>query len=328
MKNKTVHYGRFKILREKIGRNEMMEKFCTGTRGGWKKYEGNPVLGGKYGTCFDISVLEEGDTIKMYFSWRGEGSIAVTESRDGIHWGIPQICIKPRKTQQGWEDEVNRPIVVKRNGIYHMWYTGQYKPGQVDGNSYLFYATSKDGITFTRMSEEPVMFPDCEWEKVAVMCPHVLWNEEKQIYQMWYSGGEQYEPTAIGYAESGDGYCWKKYAGNPIFMADPSTAWEQHKAAGCQVIRWNKGYLMFYIGYHNEDYAQIGMAFSENGVTDWKRSELNPIIAPDPKQFDGEACYKPYVIHRNGKWFLWYNGRKEHLEQIGMAVYEGDEIIF
>ena len=27
---------------------------------GWQKYEGNPVLGGQYGTCFDICVLKEG----------------------------------------------------------------------------------------------------------------------------------------------------------------------------------------------------------------------------------------------------------------------------
>ncbi|MCX8496680.1 MAG: hypothetical protein ORN51_10905, partial [Akkermansiaceae bacterium] len=31
------------------------------TSGGWKKFEGNPVMGGKYGTCFDISVLKEGE---------------------------------------------------------------------------------------------------------------------------------------------------------------------------------------------------------------------------------------------------------------------------
>jgi hypothetical protein len=34
------------------------------TTGGWLKYEGNPVMGGKYGTCFDISVLKESDTYR------------------------------------------------------------------------------------------------------------------------------------------------------------------------------------------------------------------------------------------------------------------------
>ena len=53
---------------------------------GWKKYEGNPVMGGKYGTCFDISVLKEGDTYRMWLSWRPKQSVALVESQDGIHW--------------------------------------------------------------------------------------------------------------------------------------------------------------------------------------------------------------------------------------------------
>jgi hypothetical protein len=31
------------------------------------------------------------------------------------------------------------------------------------------------------------------------MCPHVNWDE-KGVFKMWYSGDEQYEPNAIGYA--------------------------------------------------------------------------------------------------------------------------------
>ena len=30
----------------------------TETTASWVKYPGNPVLGGKYGTCFDISMLK------------------------------------------------------------------------------------------------------------------------------------------------------------------------------------------------------------------------------------------------------------------------------
>ena len=81
---------------------------------------------------------------------------------------------------------------------------------------------------------------------------------------MWYSAGEQYEPNAIGYAESSDGISWKKYAENPIFQADPKIEWEKHKAAGCQVFQKDGYFYMFYIGYHDEDYAQIGMARSKD----------------------------------------------------------------
>ena len=302
--------------------------FEHGTKGNWKKYEKNPLIGGSYGSCFDIAVLDEGEEIYMYFSWRNEKSIALVKSRDGIHWTEPEICIGPRKTKEGWEDDLNRPAVVKKDGIYHMWYTGQYKAGQADGSSHLFYATSKDGVKFERVSESPVMAPELEWEKVAVMCPHVLWDRERHVYRMWYSGGEQYEPTAIGYAESSDGINWKKYEENPIFYADPSREWEKHKAAGCQVFIKDEYFYMFYIGYHNEDYAQIGMARSRDGITNWERSSLNPIIAPEEEGFDCEACYKPFTIYRDGKWMLWYNGRKGNLEQIALVTHEGYDFEF
>ena len=101
--------------------------FEHGTKGNWKKYEKNPLIGGSYGSCFDIAVLDEGEEIYMYFSWRKEKSIALVKSKDGIHWTEPEICIGPRETKKGWEDDLNRPAVVKKDGIYHMWYTGQYK---------------------------------------------------------------------------------------------------------------------------------------------------------------------------------------------------------
>ena len=53
-------------------------------RGGWVKSPANPVLGDGLGTCFDACVLKEGNTFRMWFSWRPRKSIALTESRDGI----------------------------------------------------------------------------------------------------------------------------------------------------------------------------------------------------------------------------------------------------
>lgn len=300
----------------------------TGTAGGWEKYQGSPVLGGDYGTCFDIAVLRDGEKYRMYFSWRPKKSIAVVESADGINWSEPTIVMAPRETREGWEDDLNRPAVVKKDGKYHMWYTGQFKPGEADGKSWIFYAISNDGIEFQRVSLEPVISAEEDWEKVAVMCPHVIWDESEQLYKMWYSGGEQYEPNAIGYATSVDGLIWSKYRNNPVFSADASNRWEQHKAAGCQVVYKDNWYLMFYIGYHDEHYAQVGIARSRNGITDWERHPENPIIAPDPNRWDGEACYKPYTIFDGNRWLLWYNGRKGHMEQIGLAYHAQEDLGF
>ena len=92
------------------------------------------------------------------------------------------------------------------------------------------------------------------------MCPHVIWDKHENIFKMWYSGGEQYEPDAIGYATSKDGLHWTKWDKNPIFKADPAQSWEQHKVTACQVIERENDYLMFYIGFYDINFAQIGMA--------------------------------------------------------------------
>lgn len=305
-----------------------MEGFNHGTNGGWVKCPQNPVLGGDLGVCFDISMLYEDGKYVMYFSWRTKGCIAVTFSEDGINWTAPEICIMPRKAKDGKEDVLNRPAVVKNGSIYHMWYTGQFLPGEKDGTSDIFHAVSEDGIHFVRTSDDPVLSPEEPWEKQALMCPSVIWDEKTQKFRMWYSGGEQYEPTAIGYAESRDGLVWTKNPLNPVFTADPASEWEKHKAAGCQVFLHDGYFWMFYIGYHNEDYAQIGIARSMNGITGWERSKYNPIVAPDEGAWDGEACYKPFVLFNGKDWKLWYNGRRGSVEQIGMVTHEGNMFEF
>ena len=61
------------------------------------------------------------------------------------------------------------------------------------GRSCIGYAESEDGIHFTRR-KDPVMEPEEAWEKTNLMCPHVLWDEERNIFRMWYSAGGFWEP--------------------------------------------------------------------------------------------------------------------------------------
>ena len=294
----------------------------------WEKWSENPVLGGDLGVCFDLCMLKENGLFKMYFSWRSRSLIAMTTSKDGVHWAAPIECIAPRKTARGWEDDVNRPSVIKVGETYHMWYTGQYNPAPGIGTSHIFHAVSEDGIRFTRTADEPVLSPVEPWEKVAVMCPCVLYDRQEQFFRMWYSGGEQYEPNAIGYAESRDGMHWDKKFKDPVFQADPASPWECHKVTACQVFPYRDQYWMFYIGFATEDLAQIGMARSKDGMTGWERSLHNPILSPEPGGFDADACYKPFVLKDNDRWLLWYNGRNGSCEQIGMAVFEKEDLVF
>lgn len=294
----------------------------TDTSGGWKKYEGSPVLGGKFGTIFDISVLHDTTSkFEMYCSWRPKRSIALSESTDGLKWSDPVICL-PNDDSSGWERDVNRPVVIKKGGKYLMWYTGE-----TDSASQIGFAVSDDGKHFSKVVPHPVLTASTPWEKKAVQCPHVIWDEQEKTFKMWYSGGEQYEPDAIGYATSADGINWRKFEGNPVFKNNAANEWEQAKVTACQVIKRTDDYLMFYIGFKNVDYAQIGMAKSKDGISNWERYAANPIIRPG-MAWDSSAVYKPYTILNNDQWLLYYNGRRNNVEQIGIAIHDGKDLGF
>ncbi len=287
--------------------------------GGWVKYPGNPVFGGKEtGTCFDVHVhRREAGGYRMYCSWRPRRSLAFVESTDGIHWGAITEILRA-DPDSGWEDDINRSCVVCRDGRFYQWYTGQAR-----GCSRIGLAYSRDGIHYTRAQAMPVMIPEYPWEKESVMNPYVLWDEQRRLFRMWYAAGETYEPNVICYAESPDGMHWAKSPLNPIFVHGDA-AHECNRVGGCEVYPSKEhGFLMFYIGYENLDNACICAAASPDGVTRWRRLPGNPVVTRGGRgEWDADACYKPSVIHdeASGRRLLWYNGRRGDEEYIGLAT--------
>jgi predicted GH43/DUF377 family glycosyl hydrolase len=301
---------------------EWMRAKLPNTAGGWRKYEGNPLIGGgKLGTVFDIAMLREDGKYRMWGSWRPKKSLALFESADGIHWSDPSAVFSPNPAT-GWEDDINRPAIVKRADGYHLWYTGQ-----AGGKSSIGYATSPDGKNWKRMSDKPVVWPEAPWEKESVMCPSVIWDQGSGLFRMWYSGGDQYEPDAIGHATSPDGLHWTK-SHEPVFRPMAENVWEQHKVAGAQVFKHGGWFYIVYIGYRDMDHAQIGIARSRDGLSNWVRNPKNPIVRPSQDGFDQDACYKPFVLFDGKQWLLWYNGRHGSLEQIALVLHEGEDLGF
>ena len=171
------------------------------------------------------------------------------------------------------------------------------------------------------------MVAEREWEKPSVMNPCVIF--EDGVYKMWYAAGENYEPNVLAYAESADGIHWNKYGNDPVFKADPKNVYEQNRVGGCQVMKTeDMGYVMFYIGYENIDKAQICVAHSPDGITNWEKSDLNPIVTPTPGEWDADACYKPSFLwnEETEQWMLWYNGRKRYDEYIGYVYKKGRDL--
>lgn len=297
-----------------------------GPSGGWEKPLSEPVIGTEYGTTFDIAMMREDGKYKMWFSWRNVRLIAYTESEDGFHWELP-LAVLTAVQGSDWEGmEVNRPTVVKRDGLYHMWYTGQmFAMENQMSRSCIGHAVSADGLHWERR-EQPVLVPEAPWEKYCVMCPHVLWNEENQLYQMWYSAGRMHEADAIGYAVSKDGIHWEKDTRNPIFVPDSNTYWEMTKTEACFVMKEHDWYYLFYMGMNGDGNSSIGLARSRDGVTGWERHPDNPIIAGTDGLWDYRGTCKAAVLPGKDGYQMWYNGANNYGEQIGYAFHPGFQL--
>ncbi|MBQ9880910.1 MAG: hypothetical protein IJM45_10815 [Clostridia bacterium] len=287
----------------------------------FRKYEGNPVLGDpELGTLFDVYVTPlPGGALRMDLSTRKDGSVAVSFSEDGIDWTSPRTTLGP-DASSGWEDGVNRNCVLRVGGVYKMWYTGQ-----AHGNSYIGYAESENGLDFSRVARSPVLSPEMPYEGESVMNPCVLY--ENGVYRMWYSAGETFEPNVLCCAESSDGISWKRSPRGPVLVKNPQKEYERDRIGGCQVIPHGElGYLVFYIGYRDINTACICAARSDDGVTDFRRCKLNPLVAPTEGEWDRDSCYKPSALYDREKdlWRIWYNGRSAGAEYVGLAEKRGN----
>lgn len=86
--------------------------------------------------------------------------------------------------------------------------------------------------------------------------------------------------------------------------------------------------MMLSIDFRDEQHAQIGLARSKDGITGLERHAANPIIRPGNGRWDHDAVYKPFAVFDGRRWLLWYNGRQGGVEQIGVAIHEGEDLGF
>ena len=281
---------------------------------GWSKYDCKPVLGDSItGTLFDPYVYIEGDSLVMIVSERKTGNIIRTTSVDGVTWSIPTTVLFHKDST--WQHIVNRASVIIVDSIWHMYYTGQSPDISCIG-----HAISLDGLHYVS-DDNPVVVSNGNIEGVSVMNPCVIYDNYARTFKMWYAAGENYEPDAIFYAESINGVEWFKNT-MPVLTKYRKHKWEKYKVGGCHVIKDSTSqalYTMYYIGYQTVNIARICVATSSDGKT-WSRPKYNLLISPSENSWDSQATYKPSVIRINGKEMMWYNGRTNHNEYIGLAI--------
>lgn len=225
---------------------------------GWAAHPGNPVLAsGAPGTWDEAGVanptviLDEG-TYKMWYSGYDANlilRIGHATSADGVVWEKFENNPVFDVTENGWDGyHLHTPYVVRDGDTYRMWYAGHDQSG---GDWGIGYATSPDGIQWTRASSDPILVPEESWEFMSIHTPIVL--QEQGKFLMWYGGQDaDFSNGGIvqtGFATSSDGVTWDKDPQNPILKIGGPNSRDELVALGLGVFKTDAStYSMVYGG--------------------------------------------------------------------------------
>lgn len=91
----------------------------------------------------------------------------------------------------------------------------------------------------------------------------------------------------------------------------PSVLWDQD--AG--------NYLMWFDGYDSQEFLQIGLATSNDGII-WKKSPKNPVLSGTSGDWDESSGeHAPFVLKVDDTYKMWYEGsRGGNPRQLGYAI--------
>jgi len=291
----------------------------------WIKASENPMLDiGLPGSwddfyAYEPAVIYDGVTYHMWYSGHNglNARIGYATSPDGITWtksaSNPVLDIGPPGS---WEDySVITPTVIYDGITYHMWYSG----GDAI-HARVGYATSPDGITWTKSASNPVLDlgSSGSWDDFRAYIPTVLYDGT--TYHMWYAGDDGSIKYRIGYATSPDGVAWTKYAANPVLDLGSPGSWDDEWVYDPTAFYDGATYHMWYAGYDGTN-GRIGYATSSDG-TSWTKSASNPVLDIGPSNsWDDVHVEDPMVLYDGVTYHMWYSGADGTNARIGYAIY-------
>jgi predicted GH43/DUF377 family glycosyl hydrolase len=222
----------------------------------------------QYNVQFPFVIRENGQ-YKMWYSSSlqpdyNQCKIGYATSPNGIEW-TKDTLHNPifESGKDSWEaGGVMSCYVMPVSGGYKIWYSG-FTTSAIDGNVYIGYATSVDGISWQRDTiNNPVLEPGVTglWDGKWVWYPQVLFNDN--MYYMYYAGTNvgYWGTVEVGLATSTDGITqWTKHSQNPVLSPSPGM-WDGQKVEASSVKLIGDSLWMWYSG--NGSFLQMGLATS------------------------------------------------------------------
>ncbi len=214
-----------------------------------------------------------------------------------------------------WDDkQVYSPGVILDGTTYKMWYAGW---STASTSMKIGYATSPDGVVWTKQGSAPVLTPGAtgSWDANGVSYPTVM--KDGATYKLWYTGFDSYGIGRVGYATSTDGIVWTKYSSNPVTDVGATGSWDSTYVGMTSVIKVGTVYKLWYRGGSATGGA-IGYATSPDGLA-W--TKYGAVITGGSGGWD-TTPYHPEVIFDGGQYHMWYSGcnQAEDLCQVGYAT--------
>jgi predicted GH43/DUF377 family glycosyl hydrolase len=265
----------------------------------------------------------------LYRFWYGghDGSIwrfGYATSDDGLNWikhNDPATTDPPYAqsdpvlipgSEGEWDDErIVTPYVLYHDNVYKMWFSGY------DGStSRIGYASSVDGIIWTKYENNPVkdVGPVGSWNAGGVSQPCVYFDGD--IFHLWYGGWDAEEYTSIGYATSPDGITWTDHEKNPILVRGYNT-WDSMQVESPDVLFDGTTYHMWYHGRNTPAWFSysIGYATAPYPDSTWEKDPNNPVLSKSAGEWDSQYVGFPRVMLADSVFTMWYLG--------GAADYDG-----
>jgi predicted GH43/DUF377 family glycosyl hydrolase len=227
--------------------------------------------------------------------------------------------------------------VIVHDGQFHMFYNGiDSYPAPVGGG----YATSSDGLTWTRPSVEPVFGPSvagfpAEMRNAILFVTSGLVQPDGTwvLYYYLTVGGDFNGRHTIGRATAPAPTGPWTTSPEPVLEPGPEGAWDSGQVSGPTVLAVDGGYVMYYEGVSSSDKLwRVGRATSPDGLT-WTKhddpattepafAESDPVFAFTAAPWEATRVLDPNVVRTADGWLMVYvtnNGTNQ--KYVGGPVY-------
>lgn len=183
-----------------------------------------------------------------------------------------------------------RGYIILDDGLYKMWYTGYNGPDTI--TKYLGYATSPDGINWTRHERNPVF--NEKWTEDMFVFRH------DNKYYMYAEGRNDVAHLLISY----DGIDWKEQGDLSIVTTTGDTIPGPY---GTPSVFIENG--KWYLFYERNDEG-VWLATSDDHIN-WRNVQDEPVLKKGPDDYDSGAVANNQVVKYNGKYYMYYHGTSD-----------------